>query len=254
MSLARFYLSPDHWSGTNVCLDGEQAKHCAQVMRHGVGDTIAIFDGKGRTCEASILKADSKRVELKLGEPRWTPAPTIKITLIQAIPKGSNMDLIIEKAVELGVSEIRPILTERTIVRLDSAEALKKQQKWQRTVLEACKQCGQNWLPTLHTPTQFQEALKRSNSTALNLIAAILPAARDLKTILASREAGQSPITQISICIGPEGDFTPMEYALATERGFLPLSMGPTILRVETAALFGLSIIQHELRSAQSLR
>jgi 16S rRNA (uracil1498-N3)-methyltransferase len=254
MSLARFYLSPDHWSGTNVFLDGEQAKHCAQVMRHGVGDSIVVFDGKGRACEASIRKADSKRVDLDLGETKWTPAPAIEVTLVQAIPKGSNMDLIIEKAVELGVSHIRPILTERTIVRLDTAEALKKQQKWQRTVLEACKQCGQNWLPTMHATAPFQDVLESNDATAVNLIAAILPEARDLKTILASREQGKAAFAQISICIGPEGDFTPAEYALAMKCGLLPLSMGPTILRVETAALFALSIIQHELRSAETAR
>jgi len=248
MSLARFYLSPERWTEGDACLQGEEARHCAQVLRHGVGDTVIVFDGKGRTAKATIRKAEAKRIDLQLGEHEESAPPSVWVTLVQAIPKGSNMDLIIEKAVELGINEILPIFTARTIVRIDTAESSKKQQKWQRIALEACKQCGQDWLPAVHAPTPFQDMLKLSDPRTLRLIAALLPEARSLKSILATHQPSQSEIKKVSLSIGPEGDFTAAEYALALEQGFLPLNLGKNILRVETAAMFGLSIIQHELR------
>lgn len=248
MSLARFHLPPDRWSNDAACLEGEEAKHCAQVMRRGVGDEIIIFDGVGNQARGVITASTGRQVELKLIEWHQTPPPAVSVSLIQAIPKGSNMELIIEKAVELGISRIHPVFTERTVVRLDSKDAAKKQQKWQRIALEACKQCGQDWLPTVHTPSSFAEACRREKQEGLKLIAAIQPEARPLKAILAEARASALRSRQATLCIGPEGDFTPTEYALAREHGFMAMTLGPIILRVETATLFSLSILQHELR------
>ena len=244
MSLARFHLPPDQWSGDTVCLMGEEAKHCSQVMRRGSGDKIVVFDGAGIHARATITSIADKRVELNLAERSQTPHPAVAISLIQAIPKGSNMELIIEKAVELGVNQIQPVFTERTIVRLDAQEGIKKQQKWQRIALEACKQCGQNWLPIVHPPCSLKNACGQLPPDCLKLIAAIQPDALPLKAILAKALA----FNHATVCIGPEGDFSTAEYALAREHGFHPLSLGPIILRVETASLFTLSILQHELR------
>jgi 16S rRNA (uracil1498-N3)-methyltransferase len=156
MSLARFYL-PQIDEGA---LTGDEAKHCSQVMRRRVGDWIRVFDGKGTEAQAEIVSISAKRVEIRVLDKRRAAPPPVSLSLIQAIPKGANMELIIEKAVELGVNAIWPVLTERTVVKLDAKEAQKKQEKWQRVALEASKQCGQNWLPEVHLPETLGKVLE----------------------------------------------------------------------------------------------
>jgi 16S rRNA (uracil1498-N3)-methyltransferase len=238
MSLARFYL-PSFEEGA---LTGLEAKHCAQVMRHQAGDKIRVFDGAGGEATAEIVSISSKSVEYRVLERRDAPPPPVSISLIQAIPKGANMELIIEKAVELGVNAIHPVLTERTVVKLDAKDAVKKQEKWQRVALEACKQCGQNWLPEVHVPRLFLEVLNHLPNHEVKIIAAIQPDSRSLKAILSGGPKSAA------LCIGPEGDFTAAEYAAAREHQFLPMTLGPLVLRVETAALYALSVLSHELR------
>lgn len=241
MSLARFYLPQFPESA----LGGEEAKHCAQVMRHKVGDRIRVFDGRGHEAEAELLSISGKQVELRLHEVRQTTPPPVSISLLQAIPKGANMELIIEKAVELGVNAIWPVFTERTVVKLDAKDALKKQEKWQRVALEACKQCGQNWLPEVHTPEALHKVLTHLPAHDVKIIAAIQPDSRSVKEIL--RACLPAPGSAV-LAIGPEGDFTQSEYALARNAGFAPMTLGPLVLRVETATLYAVSVLSHELR------
>lgn len=217
-------------------------------MRRGVGDEVIIFDGAGRYARASIKNVAGKSLDLELLTEETEPAPRVILSLLQAIPKGSNMELIVEKAVELGINHIQPVLTERTVVRLDDKEARKKQEKWQRLALEACKQCGQNWLPSVAVPRPLKEALSNTPPDAFKIVAAIRPDAQPLKRLLAA--AGGSPIHHAMLAIGPEGDFSPAEYDHAARCGFHPLSLGTIILRVETAALFAASIVKHELRDS----
>jgi 16S rRNA (uracil1498-N3)-methyltransferase len=172
-----------------------------------------------------------------------------RIVLAQAIPKGKNMELIIQKATELGVAEIVPLISDRTIVRLSAEESSQRREKWQRVAMEACKQCGQNWLPKVHEPVTLERFCAAMPEAELRLVAAIGNEARLLKQILAERvaEAGGLPRSAM-VMIGPEGDFTPAEYLLTRSRGVLPLGLGPIILRSETAAFYALSILSHELR------
>ena len=242
MSLPRFYLPPPRWNPEALALEDEEAKHCVQVLRKGVGDEIMVFNGRGAWAKAALTSASSKKVELQCFETGETAAPPVSITLLQAIPKGSNMDLIVEKAVELGVNAIVPVMTERTVVQIDAKEAPKKQAKWQRIALEACKQCGQNWLPEVHPPLTFEKAWGRLPEHDLRLVAAILPDSQSLKSTLRSSPAS------VLMLIGPEGDLTPTEYATARTHRCLPISLGPIILRVETAAMYCLSVLNHELR------
>jgi 16S rRNA (uracil1498-N3)-methyltransferase len=235
----RFYL-PDFES---PALIGDEAKHCAQVMRHHVGDTIRVFDGNGTEATAEITAISSKRVEIHLGDQQRTPPPAVSISLVQAVPKGANMELIIEKAVELGVNAIYPVLTERTVVKLDVKDSLKKQEKWQRVALEACKQCGQNRLPKVHVPKPFLEVLRELPAHEVKIIAAIQSDSKSVKAILSTSNPKSA-----ALCIGPEGDFTPAEYTAARASGFAPMTLGPLVLRVETAALFAVSVLSHELR------
>ncbi|MFR4417284.1 MAG: RsmE family RNA methyltransferase [Akkermansia sp.] len=144
----------------------------------------------------------------------------VHLTLCQAVPKGANMDLIIQKSVELGVSAIVPLLTDRTIVRLNAREAEAKRQKWQRIALEACKQCGQNTLPKVALPVPFAEWLRGGIPEGLNIIASLAPGVRPVREVL---EAARSrSVRHASLLVGPEGDFTDRETA-ALEAGFSPL-------------------------------
>ena len=173
------------------------------------------------------------------------------------------MELIVQKAVEIGASEIAPLISERTIVDLDPAVGGQKQAKWRQVSIEAAKQCGQNWLPYVHAPRKLSQFfsdldsgaavydrrrdLERSNTTLdLRLIGSLQPDALNLKKILVEFPSGHPP-RSVLMLIGPEGDFTPAELALAKIHGCRPITLGPIVLRVETAALYCLSVLSYEL-------
>lgn len=249
MSLPRFYIPPAHWDPSALALTGDEARHCANVMRRDTGDEVIAFNGEGDWARCRVARASRGEVGLQCEAAERTAPPKVTLTLLQAIPKAGNMELIIEKAVELGVSAIVPVLTERTVVRLDDKAAEKKREKWQRLALEACKQCGQNWLPKVEAPTPFQRVWQSLPAHDLRLVAAIQNDAEPLKAILASTRFCAAAPQSVLIAIGPEGDLTAEEYALAREHGCQAVSLGPIILRVETAALYCLSVLTHELRA-----
>lgn len=247
MAKHRFYLPASAWTSENLELRGEEAHHCLDVMRCREGERIVVFNGAGTEAEGEIVAIAKDRVTLRTLLTNTTPRPRATITLGQAVPKGKNMDLIVQKATELGVSRIVPLLSERTVVQLDDGDVEKKRQKWERVAIEACKQCGQNWVPEVAAPVKVGTFAKTC-SDPLRLIAAICGEAAPLKSILAARaaESGE-PARSATLLIGPEGDFTAAELSQAIAGGFLPLSLGPIILRSETAAICALSILGHEL-------
>jgi 16S rRNA (uracil1498-N3)-methyltransferase len=161
------------------------------------------------------------------------------------------MDLIVQKAVEIGATEIAPIISDRTIVQVRSESAAQKQSKWQQIAVEAAKQCGQNWLPHVHAPRKLSElfSVVAAESFDLQLIGSLQPGARHLKQVLADHSTNehQRPPRSVLMLVGPEGDFTPAELALARRHGCQPITLGPIILRVETAAIYCLSILSYEL-------
>ena len=158
------------------------------------------------------------------------------------------MELIVQKAVEIGAAEIAPIISDRTIVQVDPESAAQKQAKWQQIAIEAAKQCGQNWLPCVHPPRKIGEFFAAPATIDLRLIGSLQPDAQHFKKILAdySDEHRQLP-QSVLMLVGPEGDFTPAELALARTHGCRPITLGPIILRVETAAIYCLSILSYEL-------
>ena len=244
----RFYLAPENWNPDALALTGAEAHHCRNVLRLEVGDKVVLFDGRGRELTAQITSADSSNIRLRKINEAQTPLLRCQITLGQAIPKGKNMDLIVQKAVEIGAAEIAPITSDRTVVRLDEESAASKQAKWQTVAIEAAKQCGQNWLPQIHIPQTMSQFFQQPHRFDLQLIGSLQSDAVHLKKILAdySTEHGDRP-SSVLMLVGPEGDFTPAELALARSHGCRPITLGPIVLRVETASIYCLSILSYEL-------
>lgn len=245
----RFYLSPSDWNPESLVLRGDEFHHCRDVMRCREGDRIVVFDGEGTEADVEILSMDKSEAPLKTWTVSQTSRPRAALTLGQAVPKGKNMDLIVQKATELGASTIVPLLSERTVVRLDPDEARKKREKWQRVAIEACKQCGQNWLPEVAEPVGVEAFLGKAGKGegTLKLVAALTESARPLREILADRDPDASHPDSALVLVGPEGDFTPAEMGSALGIGFQPLTLGPIVLRSETAAIYALSVLGYEL-------
>jgi 16S rRNA (uracil1498-N3)-methyltransferase len=244
--MSRFYIPPHLWNPDRLVLDPSEAHHALDVLRLKEGDRVTVFNGAGAEATAEITSAKRDILVLRKVQVSKTSPIACEVTLAQAVPKGKNMDFIIEKATELGARSIAPLLSERTIFQADAEEALKKKQKWQRVAIEACKQCGQNWLPELQTPLSLKAFFEGGAKFDLMLIASLQPDARHLKQVLG--ESGVKP-QRVLVLVGPEGDFTPAEIALAKSHGCRPITLGPIILRTETAALYCLSVLSHELFS-----
>ncbi len=246
----RFFLPPDALLSDSPVLSGEEAHHCLNVLRHEAGDKVVVFDGRGREATAQIESTDRKQATLRVLHRGQSAPMKCRLILAQAVPKGKNMDLIIEKAVELGAAAIVPLLSERTVVQLDAAEAAAKQEKWQAVAREACKQCGQNWLPAVSAPVSPRAFFEQHQPGGLLLIASLQADARPIKQVLADHIAQQGAVSDVTVLVGPEGDFTPAEIGLAKSHGCRPITLGPIILRTETAAIYCASVLGHELFSA----
>src|SRR5450755_7782 len=244
----RFYVAPANWHPDALVLTGAEAHHCRNVLRLEPADRVVLFDGRGREITAEIISSDTAEIHLRKLHDAQTSPPRCRITLGQAIPKGKNMDLIVQKAVEIGASEIAPILSDRTVVQVDLESTGQKQAKWQQVAIEAAKQCGQNWLPQVRAPQKLSEFFSENAKFDLQLIGSLQSDAQNLKKILAdySSEHRHLPASVLML-VGPEGDFTPAELALARSRGCRPITLGPIVLRVETAAIYCLSILSYEL-------
>jgi 16S rRNA (uracil1498-N3)-methyltransferase len=267
----RFYISPENWHPDALALMGSEAHHSRDVLRMKRGEKLVLFNGCGREITAEIIDLGSSEIRLRKLHEAETPPLRCRIVLGQAVPKGKNMELIVQKAVEIGADQIVPIISDRTVVQVDSESAVQKQAKWQQIAIEAAKQCGQNWLPRVHVPrklAEFFEAVEAGGSPAeslesqparlplqkdiprldLRLIGSLQPDAQHLKKILADYSDGHQHRPQsVLMLIGPEGDFTPAELALARRHGCRPITLGPIILRVETAAIYCLSVLSYEL-------
>ncbi len=241
--MARFYLPPEDWQDSPA-LTGDEARHVSQVLRMKPGDTLVVFDGKGRRASAEVATVSRDRVSLRLGEILPSRSPLPAITLAQAIPKGKNMDLIVQKSVELGVAAIQPLITRYTVVQPGEG----KSDKWRRTALEACKQCGQDTLPEVAEPVTFEKWIAgKADIEGLKLVASLAPGARPFRTVLQ-----ESPGTRAAtLLVGPEGDFSPEETAAALAAGFVPISLGSIVLRVETATFFGISALRYQFDTWQ---
>jgi 16S rRNA (uracil1498-N3)-methyltransferase len=248
--MRRFYLPPDQCQSVPLTLTGAEARHVTEVLRIRAGDEAAILDGKGREFRCRAEKVERTRIQFAVLETSSSPAPVCRITLVQAIPKGKILESIIQKATELGVWRIIPLLSERVTTHLEGESVERKAERWRQTAVEAIKQCGQRWLPTVEPPIPLPALLARDDKHELALAGSLQDGSRHPREYFSSyqRERGRRPAS-IVVWIGPEGDFSPGELAAIEKSGALPMTLGPLILRSETAAIYTLSIINYELSS-----
>jgi len=236
-------------------LDDREAHHARHVLRLRAGDEVVVLDGMGNQYFCAVDTASGGTLTLRLRRKMsQAPAPC-SITLLVAIPKGKIIEDIIEKAVELGARRIVPLLTERVVTRLDEKDAEQKRDKWQQVAIEAIKQCGAVWLPSLETPTTIDRFLARKEPLDLALVGSLQTERQHPKTIFRKYEQqhGRSPATA-GVWIGPEGDFTLEELKAIEAAGAAPITLGDLTLRVETAAIYCLSIVNYELNCSLKSR
>ncbi|MDB5991378.1 MAG: rRNA ((1498)-N(3))-methyltransferase [Herbaspirillum sp.] len=234
--MPRFYCPIPLTLGLTVRLPDHVAHH-VQVLRMQQGDLVTLFNGEGGeyTASLSLIEKKSVSVLLKAFSPREVELP-YAITLAQALPEGSKLDWIIEKSVELGVTAIQPLSAQRCVVRLDPERAGKKQIHWQGVIVAAAEQSGRNRLPLMAPPTSLADWLGQQD-----LHKRVLLSPRGEQSL--SDWARHQPAQPLALLVGPEGGFTETEEKLACSHGAMMLSMGPRVLRTETAGLAALAAL-----------
>jgi len=206
------------------------------VLRLRAGEPLILFDGRGGEYDARILVAARERVEAEVGERRDVERESpLRVTLVQAVSSGERMDLTVQKAVELGVAAIRPVLTEKTVVKLDATRSAAKAEHWRRIVISACEQCGRNRLPEVFPAAPLADYCRSASSGTRLLLS---PSAES------GMRAGAAGIQrEVILAAGPEAGFSAGEEALLVGAGFVPVRLGPRVLRTETAALAALAAL-----------
>jgi 16S rRNA (uracil1498-N3)-methyltransferase len=227
-------LQPHHL----ITLDAGQARYLMRALRLRLGNTITLFDGSGGEYAAEIVRAEKGGVDVQTGALLdCSTESTLHIRLVQGISKGDRMDTVVRQATELGASRISPVLSQYSVVRLDDRKAAKRRDHWQKITQSACEQCGRNIVPgvdEVSTLSAWHD--ENSGDTETRLI--LIP---DAKTTLSSISR---PESGVSLLVGPEGGFSGLELERAIDGGFTPVSLGPRILRTETAATAAISVVQ----------
>lgn len=238
----RFY----HPQLSAACLTAEESHHAVHVLRLGIGDSGAVFDGRGSEARVRFTSADPDGLTYEILSTNRTPRPACRIRFGQALTKPASMELLVQKCTELGVSEIWPIESERAVPKPTAEKRFAA--RWESIALSACKQSGQNWLPLIHPSAPLDAFLSAPEPapSAARLIASLQPESLPLPKLIAEAQAN-GPCPAFDVCIGPEGDFTPAEMGRARAAGFRPASLGPLVLRAETASLFLASVLHYEL-------
>ena len=235
----RLLVSRDLINGDTAVLEDDRARYLGRVLRLRVGDELTVFDGTGPEWAATVTAMTRNSATLALGDrvESATESP-LRIHLVQGVSRGERMDYVVQKATELGVKRITPVLTEYGVVKLDDSRAARRQLHWQGVAASACEQSGRTRLPLIDAPLSLKQWFGAAAADAdVDLILA--PGAA---TPLAQVPA---PQTEVCILIGPEGGFSQTEYEDAAIAGFQAVSLGPRVLRTETAAVAALAVMQN---------
>ena len=245
----RFHLIPELAKGSVLVLPETEAHHAASVLRLRPGERVAVMDGAGGELRCEAQGVDRKRVELKVTQRITHPAPACQITLVQSVLKGKAMDLVIQKATELGARRIVPLLAERSVSQVEEEDAAAKAAKWTATAIESIKQCGSPWLPVIEAPVTLPAFLARKNAAEFSMIASLQPGAMHPRDCIRNFQIeNRRPPAAAQAWIGPEGDFTPEEVQSIRDSGAWAVTLGRLVLRAETAAICCLSILNYEFQ------
>jgi 16S rRNA (uracil1498-N3)-methyltransferase len=224
-----------------LLLEGEQAHHLMHVLRATEGTEVGAFDGAGHTRLYHVVARSATALTLEAKQPIFSAAEApVETVLFACIPKGDRMEWLLEKATELGVSRIVPVMSARTVVRLDKRQAEAKRARWQRIVEAASRQCGAAYVPEVVEPVPFNATVPMMQACTTLIVAALIPEAKPLKPVLDTLNPVQKGQVWGWWC-GPEGDFTKDEMQTILDCGATPVTLGPLILRAETAAIYGLA-------------
>lgn len=235
MRVIRIYQPGDYAPGDVIELSPGAGHHVGTVLRMQPGQSIVLFPGNNEEYSCIIASIDKKRVRVQVGSMQQLSreSPCL-LHLAQAISKGDRMEFVVQKAVELGVNSITPLITERSVLRLDAERLTKKQAQWQAIAVAACEQSGRNIIPSILRPRSLEGYVSDCQAT-LKLV--LSPNAKYTWRM-------HEILNDVAILIGPEGGLSDVELACATAHGFHPISLGPRILRTETAAIAALSVLQ----------
>lgn len=240
--MSRFYIPSGSIKDDKIQISGKEAHHILNVMRLKVSDEITVFDGTGTEYTGIIEDVRRNHLGIKITQKRnITSGERFDIALIQSVPKKNKMGYIVEKATELGVNVIIPVITARTIPEWSEAKKGARIGRWEKIAQEAAKQSGRTSLPSINPLSTLQEALKYVNGYDMKLIAVLNEKTVKLKDILRGAPGGK-----IAIAIGPEGDFTAQETEEAQKLGFKAVTLGPRVLKSDTAALAVISMVNYE--------
>ncbi|MDG1819600.1 MAG: 16S rRNA (uracil(1498)-N(3))-methyltransferase [Porticoccaceae bacterium] len=243
MRIPRIFTDLSLCCDSCVDLDGSAARHLCSALRMKVGQEITLFNGQGGEYSGELTEVGKNKVSVKVLKHRDIDRESgLKVHLAIGVSRGERMDLIVQKATELGVTEITPLFTERTEVKLNGERLAKKLRHWQQVSISACEQCQRNLVPTINNPTPLDQWLHQSDT---------LPTAdndQSLKLVLHHRTekrlSEHQAVKDICLLVGPEGGLGEREIEAAIEKGFQPLALGPRVLRTETAPLAAISIMQ----------
>jgi 16S rRNA (uracil1498-N3)-methyltransferase len=237
MRLNRVFVDQPLATGGEVPLPEAAAYHVARVLRLRAGAPLVLFDGSGADFRGEIVAVEGDRVHVRVGDRstglRESP---LAITLVQAVSRGERMDWTLQKATELGVRRIQPVLSARSVVRLDDRQAARKLRHWQAIVAGACEQCGRSVLPEVRAPLELARFLAESPREGQRLVLS--------PTGPASLAGLASTAARVELLIGPEGGLDDAELDAAARAGFSPVRLGPRVLRTETAGIVALAVLQ----------
>ncbi|HET6629098.1 MAG TPA: 16S rRNA (uracil(1498)-N(3))-methyltransferase [Woeseiaceae bacterium] len=233
----RLYVPVPLASGASLVLDPERSHYVSRVLRLRAGDELVLFDGSGHEHPGSVSNASRKGVTVSVGAARERGLESpLAVRLIQGLARGDRMDFVVQKATELGVQRITPVITEFSVVRLAAAKADKRVEHWQKIAQGACEQCGRNTVPGIDPPQPLTAVLDARPHGSTRVV--LHPGAGDPLPALRIHDG------RIELLIGPEGGLSSGELDMATTAGYLACSLGPRILRTETAAMAALAVLQ----------
>jgi 16S rRNA (uracil1498-N3)-methyltransferase len=245
MTNARCYIPPSDWPLVDVTLGENESHHLLHVLRVKAGQKVEVFNGEGGTGLATVETTTRGAIAVRILERSEQKRPAVQLALIQALPREQKMDLIIQKATELGASEILPVTTEHAVVHLKQDRSEGKRERWEKIALNAAKQCGTAWLPKIFPAQALPAFLTARHKFDALLVCALDENARPIRDAIQSIKA--RPVSSVGVLVGPEGDFSAAEMESIRTAGAVPVSLGGSILRSETAAIYALSVLRYEL-------